>query len=688
MTDKFSDRRGLMADRRSILGESAQADALSIETLPPNVASLLKKNPPLTSGRTRFHVVADNSPALIWTAGTDGLCNWFNKGWLEFTGRTMAQELGNGWTEGVHPQDFQLCVDQYLQHFKAHEEFLIEYRLRRSDGQYRWILDSGTPVFDTDGKFIGYNGVCFDIQERKESDSEQLNQAKTKEKKSEERMSLATQFAGIGIWDLDLKNNQLIWDNKMYELFDVRPDEFSNAADAWKTSVHPDDLAHSEDSLEVAIREGKNFDLDFRIVCKNREIRYLKGIGKAIYDDNGKPIRMLGANMDITESKTREGVLQSAKAELRMANKVLSVQNDAIKATQLAQQESEERLALAVKSTGVGVWDWNLQTMEMVWDESMFTLYCIKREDFSNAVDAWEKSLHPDDRQRAEHEIEEAINNIKPFDTEFRIIRSNGEIRDIEAVAKVFFSDDGTPLRMLGTNIDITERAIVERMKAEFVTTAAHELRTPLTIINGYTELLNMDVGSKDEQREMLSAIHSHSQAMIHLLNDMLDIAKIEAQAAGIYHMEPQQIGPRLQTLADTFITKSNRNKIALEISPNLPEVKVDVAKIEQAVMNCLSNAYKFSPKRGEVTMRVTEVTHDKQRKVLIAIEDQGIGMTPEQLERVFEKFYRADPSGAIPGTGLGMAIIKNIIEQHGGAIMIDSEYGKGTKVMLYLPVA
>ena len=359
-----------------------------------------------------------------------------------------------------------------------------------------------------------------------------------------------------------------------------------------------------------------------------------------------------------------------------------------LKLSQTTLQESKERLSLAVKSTGVGIWDLHIQTNELVWDESMFVLYDIKPEGFSNAIDTWEKSLHPEDRQRAENEITSAINNDKPFDTEFRIIRPNGEIRHIKAVAKVFFSDDGTPLRMLGTNIDITERTILDKMKSEFVATAAHELRTPLTVINGYTELLNMDTGSKDEQREMLSAIHSQAQAMIHLLNDMLDIAKIEAQAAGLYHMELQQIGPHLQTLAETFITLDNHNKVKLEIIPNLPEVKVDVAKIEQAVKNCLSNAYKFSPERGEVTMRVKEVTHNKQRKVLIAIEDQGIGMTPEQLERVFEKFYRANPSGAIPGTGLGMAIIKSIIEQHGGSIMIDSEYGKGTKVMLYLPVA
>ena len=359
-----------------------------------------------------------------------------------------------------------------------------------------------------------------------------------------------------------------------------------------------------------------------------------------------------------------------------------------LKLSQTTLQESKERLSLAVKSTGVGIWDLHIQTNELVWDESMFVLYDIKPEGFSNAIDTWEKSLHPEDRQRAENEITSAINNDKPFDTEFRIIRPNGEIRHIKAVAKVFFSDDGTPLRMLGTNIDITERTILDKMKSEFVATAAHELRTPLTVINGYTELLNMDTGSKDEQREMLSAIHSQAQAMIHLLNDMLDIAKIEAQAAGLYHMELQQIGPRLQTLAETFITPDNHNKITLEMSPNLPEVKVDVAKIEQAVKNCLSNAYKFSPERGEVTMRVKEVTHNKQRKVLIAIEDQGIGMTPEQLAHVFEKFYRADPSGATPGTGLGMTITKNIIEQHGGSIEIESEYGKGTQVMLYLPVA
>ena len=415
-----------------------------------------------------------------------------------------------------------------------------------------------------------------------------------------------------------------------------------------------------------------------------------------IANESGWYTHWIAIQHNITDSKSREERLLLARAELLTANEALNIlhaekikqANDALQLSQSNLLETEERLSLAVRSNGVGIWDWNLQTNELVWDDSLFSLYHMKREDFSNTVDAWRNSLHPDDLKPAEKIIKTAIKNGTPYDAEFRIIWPNGQVRHIKSNAKIFFDDKGVPLRMLGTNIDISERAHIEKMKSEFVSTASHELRTPMTIIRGYTELLQMGADNADEQQEMLAAIDAESKKMMHLLNDMLDVAKIEAQAAGLYDMELQQIGPCLQALATTFITPDNHNKVTLDLSTNLPEVKVDIAKLEQAIKNCLSNAYKFSPKHGEVIMRATEVTHDKQRKVLIAIEDQGMGMTPEQLKRVFEKFYRADPKGKIPGTGLGMAIIKSIIEQHGGTIEIESEYGAGTKVMLYLPIA
>ena len=526
MADKFSDRRGLMADRRSVLGESAQADTLLIKTAAP-----LKNFPSLSSSMTQFYAVADNSPALIWTAGTDGLCNWFNKGWLEFTGRTMAQELGNGWTEGVHPQDFQPCVDQYLKHFKAHEEFLIEYRLRRSDGQYRWILDSGTPVFDADVKFIGYNGVCFDIHYRKESDDNKLERA------------------------------------------------------------------------------------------------------------------------------------------------------------QSAQKSSENRLALVTHDAGIGIWDYNLVTNELVWDDSMFELYHVARDKFSKTVDAWENALHPEDCQRAKDELMAGIHNIKPFHTQFRIVLPDGEVRYIKATAKVFFSEAGKPLSMIGTNRDVTDITLVDRMKSEFIATAAHELRTPMTSIFGYTELLKSMDFDAETQKEMIDTIYDQSKAMIGLLNDILDMAKMEAEVAEIYYMKPQPIGAILKALAETLVTPDNHNKVILEITPNLPDVNVDKTRIEQAVRNLLDNAFKFSPNHEPINMQVTEVMQNQQRKLLIAIEDHGIGMKSEQLKHVYDRFYRVDQTGIVPGTGLGMAIVREIITHHGGTIEIESKFGVGTKVMLYLPV-
>ncbi len=235
---------------------------------------------------------------------------------------------------------------------------------------------------------------------------------------------------------------------------------------------------------------------------------------------------------------------------------------------------------------------------------------------------------------------------------------------------------------------DVTERTLVDRMKSEFITTAAHELRTPMTTIFGYTELLK-DVSLVAEvQKDVINTIHAQSKLMIVLLNDILDIAKIEAQAANLYQIKLQPIEPILESLANTFITPENHNKVVFEISPNLPDLNIDQTKIEQVVRNVLSNAYKFSPNNDEINMRVSEIMHEGVPKVLIAIQDHGIGMKPDEQCRVYEKFYRADQSGLIPGTGLGMAIVADIIKYHGGSIEIESEYGVGTTVSLYLPIA
>lgn len=169
-----SDRTYTQADL-DFVEDLAQRAALAVDNarlfqaMQQELAERARAEAELRESEARFRTMADHSPMLLWMAGTDAGCNFFNQAWLDFTGRTIEQELGNGWAEGVHPDDFQSCLDTYLGAFNARQPFEMEYRLGRSDGEYRWLLDRGAPRFLPDGSFNGYIGSCIDITERKQS---------------------------------------------------------------------------------------------------------------------------------------------------------------------------------------------------------------------------------------------------------------------------------------------------------------------------------------------------------------------------------------------------------------------------------------------------------------------------------------------------------------------------------------
>ncbi|MDD2608118.1 MAG: ATP-binding protein [Giesbergeria sp.] len=236
---------------------------------------------------------------------------------------------------------------------------------------------------------------------------------------------------------------------------------------------------------------------------------------------------------------------------------------------------------------------------------------------------------------------------------------------------------------------DVTHETEVDRMKSEFLSTAAHELRTPMASIYGYVELLRMREFDAPKRNQLLETVSRQSELMSSIINELLDLARIESRRGKDFVLEQVALQEVLAEVVAGYKPPAER------LPPHLPSsqaplwVQIDRKKLQQALLNILSNAYKYSPQGGEVQLRYCHAhTEGHGPQVGVEVQDQGIGMTPEQVQRVCERFYRADASGQIPGTGLGMSIVKEIVELSGGHLEIDSSLGQGTTVTLWLPVS
>jgi signal transduction histidine kinase/CHASE1-domain containing sensor protein len=229
---------------------------------------------------------------------------------------------------------------------------------------------------------------------------------------------------------------------------------------------------------------------------------------------------------------------------------------------------------------------------------------------------------------------------------------------------------------------DVTKEFETQKMKSDFLSHAAHELRTPMTTILGYTELLQARDYSKEVRAELLQTIQRQTSLIVSMINDLLDLARIEANS------QPQMLFSRfdLSVLIREIVGELTFDLKRWPVRLVLPEAAVELwgdhQKMRQAIMNLLVNAQKYSPQGGQIKVSVDILPTE----TLIAIEDSGIGMTPQELVHIGEKFWRADASGSLPGTGLGVAIVKEIVHSHAGSLHFSSRPGSGTKVTIEIP--
>ena len=267
----------------------------------------------LGESESRFRNVADSAPVLIWMAGVDKLCTFFNKPWLEFTGRSIEQELGNGWAEGVHPEDMQKCLEVYTEAFDARQPFVMQYRLRRSDGEYRWISDQGVARHDAQGGFAGYIGSCVDVTELMKKE-EALHEF-------EERVILAAEAAHLGVWEMDPASKELWMSDSARTVFQFDSKTPLDHA-AVQDRVHPEDRALRDSAVKHALEAGSGYEMEYRILLPDGTQRWIGARARWVAGDNRKGARLIGVSIDITPRKLAEAEALQQRDELSHLSRV------------------------------------------------------------------------------------------------------------------------------------------------------------------------------------------------------------------------------------------------------------------------------------------------------------------------------------------------------------------------------
>lgn len=544
----------------------------------------------------------------------------------------------------------------------------LELKTIRKDGSEGYMWVHGEAEIDYLGEITHIKGIAQDITERKLADE--------KLRINEERWQFVIEGSGDGIWDWKPQEKKTFFSNRWIEMLGYTPEDFTDNDYEWSSRIHPDDIVFTFSEINQNLSGlTDSFNHEYRIRNKEGNYLWILNRGKVVdRNSNGEALRVVGSHSDISKLKKTEELIKI----------------------------NETRLSLAVKAGGIGIWDWDIVSDKLTWDDQMFVLYGVNNNDFTNAYDAWVNGVYIADKKRGDEEIQMAIKGEKDFNTEFRVQYADGTIRNIKALATVLRNDEGNAIRMIGTNWDITaeKEALVQiaareeaekanKAKSEFLANMSHEIRTPLNGVIGFTDLLKKTELSHIQQQYVNSAnVSGHT--LLGLINNILDFSKIEA---GMLDLEiiKSDMEQLFEDSIDIvkFAAAEKDIELLLNIDPNMPRFgHVDAIRLKQILANLLGNAVKFTLK-GEVELKLIYQAVDSDNgKLLISVRDTGIGINKEQQSKLFKSFSQADSSTTrkFGGTGLGLVISQLIAEKMGSSIKIKSTVGVGT--VFYFEVA
>ncbi|MFP4341903.1 MAG: PAS domain S-box protein [Cyclobacteriaceae bacterium] len=536
------------------------------------------------------------------------------------------------------------------------------------------ILKTGVPV-----TFVNYAkglGKWFETFAFRHSENrfalllrDITNSKKTEEalRQSEERLQKALSIQTVGVIFFDLDGGIHDANEAFQRMSGYSREDMASGKVRWDKLTPPEFMEASLKSKDELQHRGENTPYEKQYIRPDGSRWWALFSGKRL---NGN--ECVEFVIDITERKRAEEALR----------------------------QSEDRLQFALRATGIGFWDLDLESgsspQRNLLHDQIFG--------YDEALAEWsydffiQRHVHPEDRERVNHTFKMAMVNGTDWHYECRIIRADGELRWIFVHGGVYLhTDEGKPLRMAGVILDISDRKQAEvalkqakekaeaaaLAKDEFLSTISHEIRTPMNAIIGLSNLL-LKKDPRPDQKEKLDTLRFSSQSLLNLINDILDYSKMEAGKLEIEHID-YQLNTLLYSILQAHITLAEEkdNILQLSLDEEVPAVlKGDPYRLSQVLNNLLSNANKFTEK-GRITLEVSLQRRDEHEvELLFSVQDNGVGIQEEKLESIFEKFMQADASTVrrYGGTGLGLSITRSILRLMGSEIKVISEEGKGSR--------
>jgi PAS domain S-box-containing protein len=629
----------------------------------------------LRESEERFRKMADTAPVMIWISGPDKLCTFFNKGWLDFTGKDMDQELGNGWAEGVHPEDLDRCLATYSSSFDARRTFRMEYRLRRADGEYRWVLDDGVPLYRGD-EFGGYIGSCIDVTEQR--------LAQERLRTNERRLIDAQRLAQVGSWERTLEADTICWSDEMLRILGLPNDPPAHFL-TFLSRVHSGDRERIREA-DYKVRSSTGpVVLEYRIVRPDGEVRFVRSVAEGIRNDQDTPVRIVGATQDVTDRKRAE------EERARLAALV---------------EEERERLNAIISSIPGAVWEtWgppdNPAKQVKFMSNQVEEMLGYPVEQWMTAPGLWPLIVHPDDRSRFVREATEIFASDKGFGShQYRCLTKDGRTVWLESHASVIREKTCTPIGLRGVTIDITESkeaqaalqgaqeelARVTRVisMGEVAASIAHEVNQPLAAVvtNGEACLwfLAAPAPNTEKAKVILTSIINDGNRASEVIRRIRALfAKASAQ---------KEICDLNQLIRETILLlqdygQSHNVLVRTHLEESLPPVFGDRTQLRQLLLNLVMNGIEATGKGlHEARLVIITTRSDAPPAVRLEVSDSGIGISSEDRERIFHPFFTTKEAGL----GMGLSISRTIVESHGGRILVEPNQPHGARFLVFLP--